>query len=818
MKWSDYQKAVFYDMVSGKGHVFVEAVAGSGKCLGLGTPVLMFDGTIKNVEDIVENDKLMGPDSEPKQVLSISNGVGPLFKINPIKGEPWICNDEHILTLIGTNRKKNIIKDISIKNYIKEYEEYKTRGGVSQIDKYWKLLRVPVSFKENKTEIEPYLLGLWIGDGATRATVITSMDLEIINYCKNVALQYGATVNITKNKSKAFTIRFRVGPPGTNKPHYLRRFWKTCIKNGAKHIPQNYLINSEEKRLQLLAGIIDTDGHYHCGYFEIVSSLENLADQYCFLARSLGFAAYKSKKRSSIKSTGFEGVAYRVTISGDVDKIPTKLPRKQATKRHQIKRTNVTGFSLEPIGNGQYYGFTLDGDGRFLLGDFTVTHNTSSLIESLKYLPKGNSCLLVAFNKKIADELKLKAPSGNIDARTLHSLGLKTLKRSFPNAEVDANKMWGILDSIVGKDRKLNDIKQQMNRAVALSKACLVSDPDDVDAILDEYDIDVLDMSRDEFIAKTNKAMLKSYEATHTVDYNDMIWFPNIYDMKPDVYQCVLIDECQDLNQGQLSLAAAACAKDGRTIFYGDKKQAIYSFTAAKIDYFNDMLKRLNVRTMPLSISYRCPIKVVAEAKQYVPQIESAPNAKEGIVEYISYKDMLKMARPGCFILSRLNAPLISLALGFIKQGVPCNIQGRDIGANLSNLIKSSKKKTIDSFLTWLHNWEAKEIKRLRVRNKSVGHIVDKAECLRAFTDDCNSIADMRSKIQKLFEDTDDNEKIICSTVHKSKGLQRDTVFILNGTFFNSNQEEKNIKYVAITRSAGSLYFVTSAEKKKKIK
>ena len=126
-------------------------------------------------------------------------------------------------------------------------------------------------------------------------------------------------------------------------------FHDMFVKN-IKIIPQNYLINSEKNRLKLLAGIVDSDGHLSKrNHLEITSKLETLANQYCFLARSLGLAAYKSKKRTSIRSLNYKGIAYRVTISGDLNRIPTKIPRKQASLRKQIKRVNVTGFNLEPL-------------------------------------------------------------------------------------------------------------------------------------------------------------------------------------------------------------------------------------------------------------------------------------------------------------------------------------------------------------------------------------------------------------------------------------------------------------------------------------
>jgi superfamily I DNA/RNA helicase len=258
-----------------------------------------------------------------------------------------------------------------------------------------------------------------------------------------------------------------------------------------------------------------------------------------------------------------------------------------------------------------------------------------------------------------------------------------------------------------------------------------------------------------------------------------------------------------------MELALKAVAPNGRVIMCGDPNQALYGFVGADTDNFDRLIKRLDAKVLTLPITYRCPTKVVKHAQQFVPDIEARPDAPEGTLEYISFKDMMKKAKPGCFILSRVNAPLIGLALKFIGNSVPCNIQGRDIGANLITIIKKSRRKTIPTFLSWLEKWERKEIARVTKMNRSPVPIRDKAQCLRTLADACASVGEMKSKIQDLFEDGDDTSRIILSTVHRAKGLERDVVFVLNGTFFGGNKEERNIKYVSYTRAKSELYLVT---------
>jgi hypothetical protein len=84
------------------------AAGGCGKCLGKGTPVMMFDGTIKKVEDIWPGDRLMGPDSKPRNVLSLARGREMMYRITPVKGDPYIVNESHILSLRHRNDQSEI--------------------------------------------------------------------------------------------------------------------------------------------------------------------------------------------------------------------------------------------------------------------------------------------------------------------------------------------------------------------------------------------------------------------------------------------------------------------------------------------------------------------------------------------------------------------------------------------------------------------------------------------------------------------------------------------------------------------------------------
>lgn len=347
---------------------------GAGKCLEKDTPVLMYNGSIKPVQEIKTGDLLMGPDSSPRTVLSLCSGIDIIYKIIPVKGDPWGCNSNHIMTLTASGtkglRKHSEIKDIPLKNIL----DGKITG------KRWKLLRTGVEFPHQEIPCDPYFIGLWLGDGTLHEAAITNMDSEIINYIHEFASSLSLQVStISKKNTKALRLTLVVNKGSRNSVMYsnhLRQYLRTTFQE--KYIPSQYLINSRKNRLSLLAGLLDTDGHYYNGCYEISTVSKRLKNDILYLARSLGFAAYTKETIKTIKTIGFSGLYYRITIAGNVSEIPCKIKRKQASIRKQSKRTTAIGWVAQSNGIGEYYGFELDRDGRFLLGDFTITHNSTT--------------------------------------------------------------------------------------------------------------------------------------------------------------------------------------------------------------------------------------------------------------------------------------------------------------------------------------------------------------------------------------------------------------------------------------------------------
>ena len=348
--------------------------AAVGKCLAPGTKVLMYSGKHKKVEDIKVGDKVMGPDSTFRTVLSTISGEDEMYKISQKRGNDYIVNSEHKLYLEcrGYNKGKDKIEILTPKDFL--------NLPISKKKRMYGVKSSKINFEESKSNygIDPYYLGLWLGDGSSAKTEITSKDEEIINYI----IEYSKRLNLNyridsreNNKAISISIAGKYGNKGKN--IILNNLKKLNLLNN-KHIPELYKINSEEIRLQILAGLIDSDGYkVRDTYYEISQKNKILAEDICFLARSLGFHCTTREKIPTINGIKCDPVQ-RIFIGGELNRIPVKLERKKC-KNIKLKTNGLrTPISIEPIGNGKYYGFTLDGDHLFLLDDFTITHNSAS--------------------------------------------------------------------------------------------------------------------------------------------------------------------------------------------------------------------------------------------------------------------------------------------------------------------------------------------------------------------------------------------------------------------------------------------------------
>lgn len=492
--------------------------------------------------------------------------------------------------------------------------------------------------------------------------------------------------------------------------------------------------------------------------------------------------------------------------------VKSKFPPKREDNSHIVKFDPKREWSIYQ--KAMFKDIAI-GKGHTIVDAYAGAAKTSSVIESFKYVPKGKKILGLAFNKIIQEELRSRSPS-YAEILTFHSLGFRAIKQRFGQVQLDENKTIEIVQSLIGKSDF--DLATNICDTVAFCKYGLLDTAKKIDYIIDQFAIDTCEMERDEFIKLVIKTLGLCKSKTDTIDFNDMCYFPFVYNLFLGKYDYVYVDEVQDLNKSQLVMAKMACKADGRIIAVGDQNQALYSWRLSDTSIVEDLKSQSNAKTLSLPISYRCPKKVIDLAKFWVPDITCPETAIQGEIKDIHLNELYETANPGCFILSRTNAPLIKICMSFIKLGIKANIRGRDVGKQLSYLIKKSKKKTIDSFLTWLKTWRNEEVQKLVDKNINTENIMDRYECLVNLCDECKTLEDVIQKTKDLFNDTDENNVVILSTVHRAKGLERDNVFVLKWTFrgwldesaydLEKPNEEMNIAYVAATRTKKHLFIV----------
>lgn len=412
IQWRPHQKEVVAHILTSDGGLVVCPTA-QGKCLGRGTRVLMYDGTVKCVEDVAVGDKLMGPDSAPRNVLSVTSGRDSLYRIDQRVGDSYVVNGQHQVSLRMTPGNKlgfldGEIVDVALSEYLKKSKSFK------HCAKGWK---AAVDFSNNSGHavVPPYMFGVWLGDGSAHDFTITTADIEIEDAVNAFAASLGQRVVQVRNpNNRAVSLSIRL--PGAGRSHkgtkglVLSRHLRELGVYRNKHIPHSYKTASAHARLELLAGLLDTDGHLNrFGSFEYVSVSEELANDVAFVARSLGFSVTKHLRKKTCCNNGVVGTYYVMIIGGDVCRIPCRVKRKQAIGGYVTKNPLVTSFTVTEVGEGDYFGFMVDGDHRFLLGDFTVTHNSFMMRQIVRVYPTAKLVITVSsldVAKTLYEELK----------------------------------------------------------------------------------------------------------------------------------------------------------------------------------------------------------------------------------------------------------------------------------------------------------------------------------------------------------------------------------------------------------------------------
>ena len=329
-----------------------------------GTKVLMYDGTFKNVEDVKIGDYLMGNDNTPRIVEKLYNGVDQLYKITLSNGDYQIVNSHHPVYFKKFDWNKGI------------YTEHTLTApellNIKNLSKGYYIPKAIIKFPYTPVPINPYFLGLWLGDGDSTRLDIANKDKEILQWLSDNYV--GQIRDLSQSEScKVFHI--------SKTTHVYNRLFLEYNLYNNKHIPEEYRVNRSDIQLQVVAGLIDTDGTYNSkkNFFEITQrhDRKHILDDIKFMCECNGLRCSMTSRIGTGKKKGV--LHYRLRISGDLSIIPTKIERKKGVTNTPYRCRKCWSdytFKVEPYDIGEYYGFTVNKNHLFVLGDLTITHNT----------------------------------------------------------------------------------------------------------------------------------------------------------------------------------------------------------------------------------------------------------------------------------------------------------------------------------------------------------------------------------------------------------------------------------------------------------
>jgi len=477
------------------------------------------------------------------------------------------------------------------------------------------------------------------------------------------------------------------------------------------------------------------------------------------------------------------------------------------------------------------------GSGSCVLEAVAGAGKTTTLIEAVK-LTGGNVAIL-AYNKKIAEEISGKLKARGIDwkqaqAGTVHSFGFSAYRKAFPKVKVEGRKVDNILERVcvqenawaarwsqgvaklvsLAKQRALGVIGKIENAAAwhdIIEHFDLFSDDEDANAPLEQI------------VAFAQSILRMSNNETDVIDFDDMVYLPVLLKVRFWKFSWIFVDEAQDTNPARRALVRALLIPGGRVVAVGDRAQAIYGFTGADADSLDLIAKDFNAVRLPLTTTYRCPKAVVAFAQRWVSHIHAHESAPEGNVSAIEYDDLFSRndLNASSAILCRLNKPLVSLAFNLIRRGIPCKVEGRDIGNGLIKLATKWKGAvTLHGLETRLQKWGDAQVTRALAQKKEslAQSISDQIDTLQVIIDECrerrqDNVTAVVERIKGLFEDNIVG-LLTLSSIHKSKGREWPTVYWLDraGTCPSrfarqewQQEQEQNLCYVAATRAMTSL-------------
>jgi DNA helicase-2/ATP-dependent DNA helicase PcrA len=457
--------------------------------------------------------------------------------------------------------------------------------------------------------------------------------------------------------------------------------------------------------------------------------------------------------------------------------------------------------------------------------------------------------LALAFNKRIAEELKPKL-GGNFTVKTINGLGFQAWRQANPGIakwDLDDRKLGKIIKEVL-KDRKVELSQDQWGALRSLVQAAM-----NVGLVPQSKGSPIMEDTLENWLVIGDQAWIDRDTVGFLVDlarevlerdielakqgiisFDDQVYCPTVLGGKWPQFPVMFVDESQDLSPLNHRMLSLASRKDGRLVAVGDPKQAIYAFRGASSDSM-DRIRGLRGRwqTLPLATTFRCPKGIVERQQTHAPGFKAFHTNKPGVIQsfgpatgwdWAGVEALREQAGAASVaIICRNNAPLLSMAFKLIRQGVGCQILGREIG---KGLIALSRKIVPDDstpavkVAAAIKDWQEHEASLALANDNAakVSSINDRADCLQAVLE--GALARDAGQLRLMLENLFDRQGglVTLSTGHKFKGLEADFVIHLDPWRIPSRaamvergfsqveiEQECNLRYVIETRSRNVL-------------
>lgn len=377
------------------------SIIGQTRCLKKGSKILCSNGELKKIEEIKIGEEIISPQKDGTNIFAkVTNkeeGKSKCYDIihNVTKKLLYTVSENHkipfnfrqkfgrILLKNGKRAKGKvrwIIKEYTPTEYLKLKKTYKRNNCVSTIS----TSEIETFRNQKNSSIDPYTLGIYIGDGSSSQwkdkrwdSIHTNLridtpDTEVI---KEIEKKYPYQNSWKKKHINCFTYSWSLKSEFFKE---IKRLGFIGKKSGTKFIPKECLYSDSKYRKKLLAGLIDSDGHFAKKlYYQYTTKSEQLVKDIQFLVHSLGGMTRTKKRISKIKSCNFEGEYYEITIIINFA-IPTKIKRKTRTNYKFIRKSsNRIRIKIKEAGIQEIIGITIDSPSNYIVTDnFMVTHNS----------------------------------------------------------------------------------------------------------------------------------------------------------------------------------------------------------------------------------------------------------------------------------------------------------------------------------------------------------------------------------------------------------------------------------------------------------